>query len=73
MSMTSNLAGKSNAITFVVAYGTTDTVFSTREQKNAFWTNLDNAVNRVPSNDYLFVLTDANAKTGVCTNRRGGL
>ena len=36
MSITFNLAGKSNAITFVVIYGSTDTVFNTREQKDAF-------------------------------------
>ena len=36
MSMTFNVAGKSNAITLVVAYGPTDTVSNTREQKAAF-------------------------------------
>ena len=36
MSMTFNLTGKSNAGTFVVAYGPTGTVSHTREQKNAF-------------------------------------
>ena len=36
MSMTFNLTGKSNAVTFVVAYGPTDTVSHTREQKNVF-------------------------------------
>ena len=55
MSMTFNLAGKSNAITFAVAYGPTDTVFNTREQKDAVWVDLDSAVSRVPSSDYLFV------------------
>ena len=65
MPMTFNLAGKSNAITFVVAYGPTYTVSNTREQKDAFWTDLDSAVSRVPSSDYLFVLKDTNARTGV--------
>ena len=37
MSMTFNLAGKSNAITFLVAYGPTDTVSNTREQEDALW------------------------------------
>ena len=41
MLMTSNLAGKSNAITFVVAYGPTDTVSNTREQKDVFWADLE--------------------------------
>ena len=36
MSMTFNSAGKSNAITCVVAYGPTDTVSNKREQKDAF-------------------------------------
>ena len=36
MSMTFNLTGKSNAVTFVVAYGPTDTVSNTREQKDVF-------------------------------------
>ena len=36
MSMTFNLTDKSNAVTFVVAYGPTDTVSNTREQKDAF-------------------------------------
>ena len=65
MSMTFNLAGKSNAITLAVAYGPTDTVSSTREQKGDFWADLDSAVSRVPTNDYLLVLVDANARIGV--------
>ena len=65
MSMTFNLTGKSNAVTFVVAYGPTDTVSKTREQKHVFWADLESAVSRVPSSDYLFVLIDANARTGV--------
>ena len=64
MSMTFNLTGKSNAVTFIVAWPT-DTVSSTREQKAVFWTDLESAVSRVPSSDYLFVLIDANARTGV--------
>ena len=63
MSMTFNLTGKSNAVT--LAYGPTDTVSNTREQKDVFWAGLESAVSRVPSSDYLFVLIDANAKTGV--------
>ena len=41
MSMTFNLTGKSNAVTFVVAYGPTDTVSDTREQKDVFWADLE--------------------------------
>ena len=65
MSMTFNLTGKSNAITFVVAYGPTDTVSNTRQQKDVFWADFESAVSRVPSSDCLFVLIDANARTGV--------
>ena len=65
MSMTFNLTGKSNAVTFIVAYGPTNTVSNTREQKAVFWADLESAVSRVPSRDYLFVLIDANARTGV--------
>ena len=65
MSMTFNLSGKSNTVTFVAAYGPTDTVSNTRKQKNVFWADLESAVSRVPSSDYLFVLIYANARTGV--------
>ena len=65
MSMTFNLTGKSNAVTFVAAYGPTDTVSNTREQKDVFWTDLESAVSRGPSIDYLLVLIYANARTGV--------
>ena len=44
MPMTFNLTGKSNAVTFIVAYGPTDTVSNTREQKGVFWANLKSAV-----------------------------
>ena len=66
MSMTFNLTGKPNVVTFIVAYGPTDTVSNTRgEQKAVFWADLESAVSRVPSSDYLFALIDANARTGV--------
>ena len=65
MSITFNLTGKSNAVPFVVVYGPTYTVSNTREQKDVFWADLESAVSRVPSSDYLFVLIDANARTGV--------
>ena len=71
MSMTFNLTGKSNAITFVVAYGPTDNVSNTRQQKDVFWAELESAVSRVPSSDCLFVLIDANARTGVRMGEEG--
>ena len=72
MPMTFNLAGKSNAITFAVAYGPTYNVSNTREQKDAFRADLDSAVRRVPSSDYLFVLIDTNARTGVGIEEEDG-
>ena len=65
MSMTFNLTDKSNAVTFIVAYGPTDTVSNTRKHKDVLWADLESAVSRVPSSDYLFVLIDSNARTGV--------
>ena len=50
----------------VVAYGPTDTTVSnTRERKDVFWADLESAVSRAPSSDYLFVLIDTNARNGV--------
>ena len=70
MSMIFNLAGKSNAIIFGVAYGPTDTVSTTREQKGALWADLDSAISRVPSSDYLFVLIYA--RSGVRIGEENG-
>ena len=64
MSITFNLAGKSNPITFVVPYGPIDTVSSMWEQKDAFWVDLDSADSRVPNSDCLFVLMNAKSRTG---------
>ena len=55
MSMTFNLAGKSNAITFVVAYGPTDTVSNKWEQKDAFWADLDSVLIECPAATIFFV------------------
>ena len=44
MSMTFNLSDKSNAITFDVAYGPTDAVSNTGEQKDVFWADLESTV-----------------------------
>ena len=65
MSMNFNLTGKPNAITFIVVYGPTGTVSNTRQHKDVFWADLESTVSRVPSSDYLFILVDANARTGV--------
>ena len=65
MSMTFNSAVKSNAITSVVAYGSTDTVSNTQEQKDKVRADFESAIGQVPSSNYLFVLIDAYASTGV--------
>ena len=50
---------------FFVVYVPTDTVSNTRVHKDVFWVDLKSAVIQVPSSDYLFVLINANARTGV--------
>ena len=54
-----------------MAYGLTDTVSNTREHNNVFWADLESAITRVPSSDYIFVLIDANARTGVRIGEEG--
>ena len=49
--------------TFITLYE--HTVSNTRQQKDVFWADLESAVSRVPSSDYLFVLIYTNARTGV--------
>ena len=61
MSMTFRLAGKSNAVTFIVAYAPTDTPQS-REERDMFWTELSSIVHRVPLKHHLFILMDANVR-----------
>ena len=65
MSMTSNLAGESKSITFVVAYGPTYIMSNTLKQEDIFWADLESADNRVLSSGYLFVLIHANVRAGV--------
>ena len=49
MSMTFNLTGKSNAVTFIVAYGPADTVFNTRKQKAVVWADLEGVLVECPA------------------------
>ena len=62
LKVTHELHGRAKAVTFFVAYAPTET-----HNKHAFWTTLDRAVKEVPRHEQLFVLMDANARTG----RRG--
>ena len=56
------LRGRAKAVTFVVAYAPTET--QNASSKHAFWTSLDRAVKEVAKHEQLFVLMDANARTG---------
>ena len=63
---TLELCGRARAGTFVVGCAPTNT--QSVGKKNAFWTALERVVKEVPEHEQLFVLMDANARTG----RRGG-
>ena len=56
------LHGRVRAVTFVVGYAPTDT--KSVGKKNAFWTALERVVKEMPEHEQLFVLMDANARTG---------
>ena len=64
--VTLELCGRARAVAFVVGYAPTDT--RSVGKKNAFWTALERVVKEAPEHEQLFVLMDANARTG----RRGG-
>ena len=66
LKVTLELCGRARAVTFVMGYAPTDT--RSVGKKNAFWTALERVVKEVPEHEQLFVLMDANARTG----RRGG-
>ena len=66
LKVTLELCGQARAVTFVVGYAPTDT--QSVGKKYAFWTALERVVKEVPEHEQLFVLMDANARTG----RRGG-
>ena len=65
--MTLELGGRARAVTFVVGYAPTNTQAVGR--RYAFWTALDRVVKQVPEREQLFVLMNANARTG---GRGGG-
>ena len=62
LKVTLELRGRAKAVTFVVANAPTET--QNANNKHAFWTSLDRAVEEVPKHEQLFVLMDANARTG---------
>ena len=69
LKVTLELRGRAKAVTFFVAYALTE-IHDTSE-KHAFWTTLDRAVKDVPRREQLFVLMNANARTG--RREKGGL
>ena len=61
--------GRAKAVTFFVAYAPTE--IHNASDKHAFWTTLDRALKDVPRHEQLFVLMNANARTG--RRRKGGV
>ena len=66
---TLELRGRAKAFTFFVAYAPTET--QNVSNKHAFWTTLGKAVGEEPKHEQLFVLMDANARTG--RRKKGGV
>ena len=62
LKVTLELRGRAKAVTFFVAYAPTKA--HNANNKHAFWTTLDRAVKEVPRHEQLFVLMNANARTG---------
>ena len=62
LKVTLELRGRAKAVTFVVAYAPTEP--QNANNKHAFWMSLDRVVEEVPKHEQLFVLIDANARTG---------
>ena len=62
LKVTLRLRGRAKPVTFVVPYAPTET--QNPSNKHAFWTSLDRAVKKVPKHEQLFVLMDANARSG---------
>ena len=69
LKVTLELRGRAKAVTFFVAYAATETHIASN--KHAFWTTLDRAVKDVPGHEQLFVLMDANPRTG--RREKGGV
>ena len=64
------LRGRAKAVTFFVAYAPTE-IHDAASKKHAFGTTLDRAVKDVLRHEQLFVLMDANARTG--RREKGGV
>ena len=66
LKVTLELCDRARAVTFIVGYAPTDT--QSVGENHAFWTALERVVKEGPEDEQLFVLVDANARTG----RKGG-
>ena len=66
LKVTLELCGRARTMTFLVGYAPTDT--QSDGKRHACWTARGRIVKELPENGQLFVLMDANARTG----RRGG-
>ena len=62
MSMRFEMPGQHQTVNVVVGYASTEP--SVSEKKQAFWHRLDSLVQRTPRKKCIFVLMDANARTG---------
>ena len=62
MSMGFEMSGQHQAVNFVE--GNAPTELSDSEKKRAFWHRLDSLVQQIPKKECIFVLMDANARTG---------
>ena len=71
LKVTLELRGRAKAVTFFVACAPTEIHDAINSKKHAFWTTLDRAVKDVPRHEQLFVLMDANARTG--RREKGGV
>ena len=69
LKVTLELRGRAKAVTFLVAYAPTE--IHDASKKHASWTTLDRAVKDVLTHEQLFVLMDANARTG--RREKGGV
>ena len=62
MAMRFEISGQSGAVNFISAYAPTEV--SKDETKQAFWDRLGSLVQRIPAKECVYVLMDANARTG---------
>ena len=62
MAMRFEISGHRGAINFIAAYAPTEVAKG--EAKQAFWDNLDDLMKRIPSKECVYVMIDANARTG---------